>query len=68
MITETTRARIEAAIEADPTRWRTEGGNQNGPRDIVIDGHDLTIGWSQLDKAYMVFEQMGGGYDLVAEI
>jgi hypothetical protein len=68
MITESTQAKIRAAIEADPTRWRTNGGNENGTRETTIDGHDLVIGWDPLDEAYAVYEQTAGSCDLVAEI
>jgi hypothetical protein len=57
---ESTKAKIRAAIAADPTRWTTEGGNANGPRQITIDGHEITIGWDPLDQAWAIWEQTSG--------
>ncbi len=43
-ITAATKAKIEAAHAADPSRWETNGGNENGPREIKIDGHEICMG------------------------
>lgn len=42
-ITAATKAKIEAARAADPTRWETNHGNKNGPREIKIDGHEIAM-------------------------
>ncbi len=58
-ITESTKDKIRAAIEADPTRWKTSGGNENGPRETTIDGHEISIGWDPLDKTWAAFDEQG---------
>ena len=58
-ITESTKAKIRAAIKADPTRGKTSGGNENGPREIQIDGHEIAIAWDPIDQTWAAWEQIG---------
>ena len=59
MITEGAKQKIRDAIKADPHRWRTSGGNENGPRTTEIDGQEISIGWDPLDRTWAAWDNQG---------